>query len=187
MVTNIESFLCGCSNKFIVETYLEKEKSMLQIMAKDIVAKIGNDTFVENAIAQDKNTQIENPIFTQKGFLLASDRVEWFKNNHQHLVAYSEILINSGVKTTESWGEWSRWCLLDNTQDTAHCEVHNLSNQALYDVFIAGDKENPYFEYVAAACAMLVLSVITDRFLSWIDDAMISDTLMNANIAATKH
>jgi hypothetical protein len=187
MATPIARFLTNFDNKFIVETYLEKEESMLQVMAKDIVAKLGNDRFVRNAVAQDTNTQGENPTFAQKGFLLACERTEWFKRNHKHIVAYSEVLINAGSKTIDSWAEWSRWNLPVETAKQCGQKVHCLSNKKLYDIFVEGDEANPYFEDVSAAFAMTMLCVITDRFLSWIEDAMATSVLMNAKIPTTKH
>lgn len=187
MATPIARFLRNLDNKFIVETYLDKEMSMLQVMAKDVVAQIGNDRFVKNAVAQDANTQGENPTFAQKGFLLACERTEWFKRNHKHIVAYSEALINAGAKTAESWAEWSRWNLPIATAEQRGKKIHCLSNKELYDIFVEGDEENPYFEDVSAAFAMTMLCVITDRFLSWIEDAMTTSVLMNAKTSTTKH
>lgn len=181
----IERYLSVIDNQAVVDQWINHEKGVMHLMAKDIVAVVGADSFVKSAIQQDKITNAELPDFLQIGFLLESERVNWYERNHSSIVGYSKIFMESQNQTIERWAEWSKWNLPTTTTTDRESLVHKLTLSEISEIFLSGDSTHDYHKPIAGAFAMTMLSIMTDRFLDVVEYLMTAtNTLMNTTATA---
>lgn len=171
-ISPIEKYLASQNQDEIVALWLNQETDVMLLMAKDIVGKIGNNTFVKNAIQQDKITNSDTCGFRHKGFLLESERANWYERNHSSIVGYAKLFMKSRNQTIESWAEWSKWNLPTTTQEDRNSAVHKLSLSELAGIFLSGDFNHEYHTPIASAFAITMLSIMTDRFLDAVEYSM---------------
>ena len=171
-VSPIEKYLSGINNQEVIDLWISQESDAMLSMAKDIVAAVGTDSFIKSAIKQDKITNCELVNFPQAGFLLESQRVNWYERNHASIVGYAKLFMESQGRTIEEWSEWSKWNLPTTTTEDRTHPVHKLSLSEISEIFLTGDFSHKYHQQIATAFAMTMLDIMTDRFLDVVDYLM---------------
>lgn len=185
-ISPIEKYLSGIDNQTVIDRWINHESGVMQLMAKDIVSVVGTDSFVKSAIQQDKITNAELGDFILAGFLLESERVNWYERNHSSIVGYSKLFMESQNQTIESWAEWSKWNLPTTTATDRTSHVHKLTLTEISEIFLSGNVTHDYHEPIAAAFAMTMLSIMTDRFLDMVEYLMAATNNLMDTVATAK-
>lgn len=168
-ISPIQKYLSNFEKKEFTDMWLKKETDVMLLMATDIIETVGIDNFVKNAILQDKITCSEDCAFRHEGFLLESERVQWYERNHSSIVGYAKLFTAHKKETMAGWAEWSKWNLPTLTAADRASPVHKISTKELGEIFLAGDFTHQYHKPIASAFAMTMISIMTDRFLDIVE------------------